>query len=646
MTEFFNINTKKLECELKDLLPINIVKIEDKNQKKVWGYLVNKYHYLGYKGIIGKQLKYLIYSNNQIIAASGWKTGSLNLEARDKFIGWNQEEKQKYLDHIINNTRYLLMPWVKTYNLASYLLSRLIKQVAVDWENKYEKEVLLFETFIDPRYYQGTCYKAANWFLAGKSKGYRKGKQNYQYHGAEKEVYLYVIKKNFREIIGCSQRFLSHKPTKVKLREEKSSMMLQKMDYDPNLINWQKILPDMISKLSDELVDFYNSFKDFFRRVEQEIYAKTYLKGLLSNEERKNIERIALRYLEPEDVRGMQKFFNYGKWDDEGIARKQREILSSYIAAPDGMITVDSSEIPKKGKESVGVFRQYCGNTGKIDNCQSGVFAGYTSLKGYGLAHAQLYLPEIWFSEEYTVKRKKCGVPEELSFKTKIEIALEEIKEMTESGLFPGKWIGCDASFGCDIKFRDEIDKLGRYYFARVKGNQLVWLKKPKVIKHTYKGRGRYPKEGKLIPEYPPISIKDIIKNEKITWQSVVLAEGSKGPITGQVARLRIYENRDGLPGKQQWLFIRKRADGNLMYYFSNAPESISMKQLIQASTWRWPIEQCFEDGKKYLGMDHYEHRSWIAWHRHMIFIMLTLLFLMTIRIKYKKKIQQTHYHK
>lgn len=423
-------------------------------------------------------------------------------------------------------------------------------------------------------------------------------------------------------------------------------MMLQEMDYNPDLINWQGVLPDVIKKLPRELVNFHNSLKKFFKRSEQNIYVKTYLKGLFSDLERKNVESIALRYLEPEDVRGMQKFFTYGKWDEEGVAKKHREILSSYIGAKAGMITVDSSEIPKKGKESVGVIRQYCGNLGKIENCQSGVYAGYTSAEGYGLAHAQLYLPEIWLSEEYAERHEKCGIPEDITFKTKIEIALEEIKEMTGSGLFPGKWIGCDATFGSDIKFRDEIDGLGKYYLARIKTNQLVWLEKPKVIKQTYKGRGRYPKEGKLIPEQPPIKVKDIAKDEKLEWQQAVLAEGSKGPIIAQVARVRVYENRDDLPGKELWLFLRKEKDGKIRYYFSNAPESISMDDLIQACMWRWPIEQCFEDGKKYLGMDHYEHRSWLAWHRHMIFVMLALLFLLMIRIKYKKKSQIIRYHR
>lgn len=174
MSESFNINTKEIRGKLKNLLPITIIKAEEEKQKKLWGYLVDKYHYLGHRGIIGKQLKYLIYANNQIIAASGWKTGSLNLKVRDKFIGWNEEEKRKYLDHILNNTRYLIMPWVKIYNLASYLLSRLVKQLIIDWQIKYGKEVFLCETFIDPRYFQGSCYKASNWTLVGESKGYRK----------------------------------------------------------------------------------------------------------------------------------------------------------------------------------------------------------------------------------------------------------------------------------------------------------------------------------------------------------------------------------------------------------------------------------------------------------------------------------------
>ena len=117
------------------------------------------------------------------------------------------------------------------------------------------------------------------------------------------------------------------------------------------------------------------------------------------------------------------------------------------------------------------------------------------------------------------------------------------------------------------------------------------------------------------------------------------MAEGSKGPIIAKVARIRVYLSRDGLPEEQPlWLFIRRNSDGQQKYALSNAPEDIPFSELCTASTMRWPIEQCFKEGKDQIGMDHYEHRSWPAWHRHMIYVFLALHFLLRLRIRFKKK--------
>jgi len=132
---------------------------------------------------------------------------------------------------------------------------------------------------------------------------------------------------------------------------------------------------------------------------------------------------------------------------------KNETLLSPLIADSQGMINVDSSEFIKKGKESVGVARQYCGAIGKVENCQSGVFVGYSSEKGYSLLTGRLYMPEIWFSPEYAQRRKENLVPEDLTFQTKIQIALELIDQVDQTKLFPAKWIGCDATFGSDAHF-------------------------------------------------------------------------------------------------------------------------------------------------------------------------------------------------
>ena len=176
-------------------------------------------------------------------------------------------------------------------------------------------------------------------------------------------------------------------------------------------------------------------------------------------------------------------------------------------------------------------------------------------------------------------------------------------------------------------------------YFAAIRSNTQVFFKKPLVEVPAYSGRGPRPKKHRLRPNQPgPLTVAHIARHRK-RWQKVVLAEGAKGPIVAEVARLRIYPSRKGLPTSYPlWLFLRRSPDGQIKYAFSNAPHDIPLSELCQAATLRWPIEQCFEEGKGQVGMDHYEHRSWPAWHRHMIYVFLALHFLTRLRIRFKKK--------
>ena len=416
-------------------------------------------------------------------------------------------------------------------------------------------------------------------------------------------------------------------------------MMIQNADFDPDLIDWEVLTPEVVEKMAEALVAFHDEFHDAFCRVEQSILGQCYLQGLLGEMlRRKTIEAIALKYLGASRVRSLQKFITNYRWYDGVILNKANVMLSELIAEKNAMITFDGSDIAKKGDNSVGVARQYCGNTGKTDNCQAGVFVGYTSSKGYGLIERELYMPEQWFSEDYAERRLKCQVPEDLVFKTKNQIGLELISKVLASGLFPAEWVGFDAGFGCDSKFRDAVDSLELKYLGDIKSNTLVWLNRPEVGIPPYSGKGRpAEKERVLASQEPPVHVSDIANDPELEWETTSLAEGAQGPIIAQLCFMRVVEYRDGLPGKDLWLVMRRDVDSKLRYAFSNAPVDISKEELKQALTMRWPIEQCFEDGKKYLGMDHYEHRSWPGWHRHMTYVILAQLFLLRLRLQSKK---------
>jgi SRSO17 transposase len=646
-----NLDKTLVECNLSELNPIRIEIASDTHLELLWDTAVNRYHYLGHKRFIGRRLKYLAYAGDRPVAAIGFRSASLKLEARDCYIGWSEDQKKKYLKNITNNNRFLVFDWVRVPHLASHVLSKALKALSGDWKEKYGDRIYLVETFVDPERYRGVCYKASNFKHIGVTKGYTKDGVGYKYHGVIKEVYVYELETGFRKIIGCEKKPYPRRPEKserAKDKEKEIIMMIQKTDYNPELIKWADIDKDAINNLADELVSFHNDFNDCFNRVEQHVLGWAYLKGLLSDIERKNIEAMALRYLgaDPNEVRSLQKLMTYYRWYDDVMLGRIQEQAAKLLFDEEGMITVDSSEFPKKGKESVGVYRQYCGNLGKVENCQSGVFLGYTSSSrcfmsgGYMLLDKQLYMPEDWFSPEYAERRKNCRVPDDLTFKTKIEIAFDLISK-AHAGLFPSKWLGADATFGSDSKFRDQADSLGMNYFVSIKSDTLVWIKKPEVGIPAYAGKGRPPKQVERALE-KPVNVYKIADGSttggELNWETVKLAEGAKGPIIARIARLRVIEHRDNLPGKELWLFIRKDLDGNTRYAFSNAPVECSMEDMKRVSTMRWPIEQCFEDGKKYLGMDHYELRSWIGWHRHMTYVFLALLFLLKIRTKCLQK--------
>ena len=154
-------------------------------------------------------------------------------------------------------------------------------------------------------------------------------------------------------------------------------------------------------------------------------------------------------------------------------------------------------------------------------------------------------------------------------------------------------------------------------------------MKKPEVGIPAYSGRGKRPTKLKVLSDHKPISVSELEKSGCLKWKTVNFGEGTKGPLLAHVACLRVFPSRDGLPQDDPiWLMIRKRTDNQTRYAFSNAPETTSFEELCRASCLRWSIERCFQEGKMHLGMDHYEHRSWPAWHRHMLYVMLAQHFL------------------
>jgi len=625
---------------LRSFAPVTLDLVSGSALESVWDSLVKQYHYLSYQKLLGHRLKYLASIGDYPVAALSWSAAAIKIGVRDYFIGWSEDQRKTYLDRVANNSRFLILPWVRIPHLASHVLALNIRRLRGDWEERFHHPLWLLETFVDPARFPGTSYRASNWKSLGHTDGFGKVRNGYVHHGSPKEVYIYVLEPRFREIIGCApKRYdLLHRPPQTLEKVEALKMMLRHGDWNPELVPEMKLTETDVQHLADELTQFHTEFHDCFGRIEHQRLGLAYLSGLMSNLDAKSAEPMALEFLGEPSVRSLQRFMKECRWDHAAMEAKHQSLLSARIADPQGMISVDASDFGKKGKESVGVARQYCGAAGKVDNCQSGVFVGYASEKGYGLLTGRLYMPEIWFSPEFEQRRKDNWVPQDLAFQTKMQIGLDLIDRVVRTGLFPGRWIGCDAAFGSDSDFLESLPK-EYYYFADVRSNTQVFLRKPRTHLSPYGGRGRRPKRRRLSsPQAHPIPVSVLTRSVKYPWKRVTLGEGAKGPIVAEVKCLRVYPSRNGLPQDSSvWLFIRRSADGKTKFSLSNAPLEMPFSELCKASLLRWPIEQCFEEGKSELGMDQYEHRSWPAWHRHMIYVFLGLHFLLQLRMKFKK---------
>ena len=214
-----------------------------------------------------------------------------------------------------------------------------------------------------------------------------------------------------------------------------------------------------IKDFMNELKGFHEQFYDCFQRSESREHFFKFMAGQLSDLERKSIEPIALA-IENGNVRAMQRFVSDAPWADVNIAIKYRSLVNDDLGSPDGVLIFDESGCIKKRDDSVGVARQYCGNVGKVDNCQVGVFAAYASENGYALVDKRLFIPEKWFSDDYAARRRKCKLPEDTVFRTKPQLAAEMLREIDREKLLPFKYVLGDSIYGMSPEFISAVESL------------------------------------------------------------------------------------------------------------------------------------------------------------------------------------------
>jgi len=422
-------------------------------------------------------------------------------------------------------------------------------------------------------------------------------------------------------------------------------MQLTKTEYSKELLEKWRTEQVTESKIADLLTQYVRSYDAVITNKTQRIHFENYLKGLMSNLDRKSVEPIALSMTDEMGVRSLQQFMTRSTLNDEAVFDGYRRIVGSSAASKNGMLSVDGSDFPKKGRNSAGVSRQYCGSLGKTENCQAGVFCAYAGENGYALVDRDLYLPKNWFTDDYRDLRKKCEIPENIVFRTKNDMALMMLQKAIGSGEFEVKWIGCDAAFGCDHSFIDALPN-DAWYFAGIKTDELVFRSMPEMILPDQPSVGR--RRIHKIPSFAPVQVKDIASDDSIPWQRVMLFEGSKGDVYTDFKCLRCISCRTTTrfgnyvyPHTDVWLYIRRHENGDIKCFLSNAPENTAIEDLHEAGTLRWPIEQCFKECKSYLGMDHFEGRSYLGFLRHLLFVMIAHFFITSLRLELKKTVCQ-----
>jgi SRSO17 transposase len=492
--------------------------------------------------------------------------------------------------------------------------------------------VWLAESFVDRQRFSGASYRAANWQAIGWTRGFAKRQGRFVHHGQSKEVYVYVMEPRLRQIIHQDKRqpILNRAFLLAQRLSEENKSLTKRMRMKKILASWKPKLPPQcelsqhdLETVTRELKEFTALFEPTFGRIEPAALFELYLQGLLSDAERKNVEAIALKLDGPKRVRNLQRFMSDYQWDEPWMKKRHWELCAQALSDPQGVWSIDASQFPKKGIASVGVAPQYCGALGKTANCQSGVFICYSSVKGHALLEGRLYLPKCWFEPQYEERRRLCHIPPDTTFETQQQLALALLKPLLATQQFGGRWITCDCSFGNNEPFLEELPK-DFHYLAEIPCTRKVWTTACAARPQLEQGA----------------TVEQLLKVKPLwNWQTHKIAEGEKGPLVAAFARLRVYLSPERTPESQRWLLLRNDANCKIKYALSNAPQETPLRQLVRVSGARWPIERCFQENKSELGLDHYEHRSWTAWHRHIRLVFLAQLFLVRLQIKFKKKL-------
>jgi SRSO17 transposase len=384
------------------------------------------------------------------------------------------------------------------------------------------------------------------------------------------------------------------------------------------LLDDAEVRPSLLTGVLPRLESFLQPFVAVLQSPEQRINAQQYVQGLLSDLDGKDIESIA--YLHDRERQGLQKFMGQAEWDHRPLVKELAKQIGEELGEGDGVLVFDPSAFAKKGTESVGVQRQWCGRLGKIENCQVGVYLGYVSRRDHALVDFRLFLPQDWAKRKR--RRAKAGVPKDVRFQTRHELMLEMLDEHGE--VLPHGWIAGDDELGRSSWFRGQLRERNERYLLAVPSNTLVRdLKAPAP-----------PAPGKRLRQAPFVRAdRWCAAVPEGAWQTIEVRAGEKGPLVVQAVRTMVQARMEGKVS-DVWetlvVFREKQNDGTWKhdYLLSNAWVSTSLEEFARVFKAEHRIEECLQRAKGEAGLADYQVRTWEGWHHHQTLALLATWFL------------------
>jgi len=372
-------------------------------------------------------------------------------------------------------------------------------------------------------------------------------------------------------------------------------------------------------------------FVSTFRRQEPSEHAHTYVRGLLSEVARKNVESIAYRF--GQDRLPLQRFIGWAEWDEAPLRQELTRQVAEQLGQAEGVLVFDPSAFAKSGPESVGVARQWCGRLGKVDNCQVAVYLGYVSGAGHTLVDMRLYLPKAWTQDP--ARLDKAGVPHDRrGYRSRHQLALDMLQE--RGALLPHGWIAGDDEMGRPYWFRRRLAHLGERYLLAVPGNTL--MRDLETTPPESSSRGRRPKRPwQRIEQWSASLAQD-------AWTTIDVRDGAKGPLVVDIVKRRVAARTpQRQEGHEETVVVMRYRDRDRQevvkvdFYLSNGTAQTSLATLAGVAKAEHRIEECLQRSKSEAGLADYEVRNWTGWHHHQTLSLIATWFLVTETRRGKK---------